>query len=420
MADSAFPEGPLTGLTVLDLSRMLSGPFCTMVLADLGATVLKVEPPFGDMIRDQGPYDESDQLRSYGGYFQSVNRNKRGLVVDLSRPGGPDVVRRLAATADILVENFRPGVMERHGLGYESLAAPNPRLVYTAIRGFGDPRTGVSPLQDWPSFDIVAQAMGGLLGITGPAGGPPVKTGPGLGDILPALFAAVGTLAAVREREITGRGRFVDVGMYDAVVAACERIVYQHSYTGGVPGPEGNAHPLLCPFGVFPASDGHIALAAAPADHHWRLLCEAMGRPELGADPRYLRNTDRVARQAEVQGIVGEWTGRHTRTELAGLLGGKVPFGPVNTAESLFDDPHLKSRSMLQEVEHPGLERRVTVAATPIRFAEGAEPTVHRAPLFDEHTDTVLRTAGYGADDIARLRAAGAVGAPPRKPGAPR
>lgn len=403
-------SGPLSGLVVLDLSRMLAGPFCTMVLADLGATVWKVEPPFGDMIRAQGPYAEGDELKAYGGYFQSVNRNKRGLVVDLTSPEGAGVVRQLAARADILVENFRPGVMERHGLGYESLAAVNARLVYTAVRGFGDPRTGASPIQDWPSFDIVAQAMGGLLGITGPAEGPPVKTGPGFGDILPALFAAVGTLAAVRERETTGHGRFVDVGMYDAVVAACERIVYQYSYTGAVPGPEGNSHPLLCPFGVFPASDGSVALAAAPADHHWRLLCTAMGRPELGTDPRYARNTDRVARQGEVRGIVAEWTGRHTRAHLAELLGGKVPFGPVNSADSLFTDPHLKARSMLQEVEQPGLERPVTITATPIRFAGDPPPTIRRAPMLGEDTDAVLRAAGYADAEIDRLRNTGALG----------
>ncbi|MGW6754780.1 CaiB/BaiF CoA transferase family protein [Streptomyces sp. NPDC055006] len=406
---SGYPDGPLAGLVVLDLSRMLAGPFCTMVFADLGATVLKVEPPFGDMIRDQGPYPPGDELKAYGGYFQSINRNKQGMVIDLTRPEGAAVVRRLAATADVLVENYRPGVMERAGLGYERLAEANPRLVYTAVRGFGDPRTGASDLQDWPSFDIVAQAMGGLLGITGPAGGVPVKAGPGLGDILPALFAAVGTLAALRERESTGRGRFVDVGMYDAVVSACERIVYQHSYTGAVPGPEGNTHPLLCPFGVFPAKDGFIALAAAPADHHWRLLCEAMGRPELGTDERYAANVDRVARQSEVLDVVGEWIARHTREELTGLLGGKVPLGPVNTADSLFDDPHLRARGMLQEVEHPGVERPVTIAAGPIRFGDGPPPSLRRAPLLGEHTDDILRAAGYQAHDIEQLRRTGAI-----------
>ncbi|MFJ4681801.1 CaiB/BaiF CoA transferase family protein [Streptomyces sp. NPDC088789] len=403
---------PLAGLMVLDLSRMLSGPYLTMVLADLGADVVKVEPPFGDMIRDQGPYAPEDEVRAYGGYFQSVNRTKRGIVVDLTRPQGAEVIRRLAAGADVLVENYRPGVMERAGLAYETLAALNPRLVYTALRGFGDPRTGASPLQHWPSFDIVAQAMGGLLGITGPAGGPPVKAGPGLGDILPGLFGAVGTLAALHERESTGQGRFVDVGMYDAVVAACERIVYQHAYTGAVPGPEGNAHPMLCPYGVFPARDGHVALAAAPADHHWRLLCEAMGRPELGTDERYATNERRCARQTEVIGIVGEWTGRHTRAELTALLGGKVPYGPVNTADALFEDAHLKARGMLRQVEQPGLDRPVTVAAGPIRYGGGTPRAPHRAPLLGEHTDDVLRLAGYTDAEIAALREAGAIAGP--------
>jgi formyl-CoA transferase len=198
--------------------------------------------------------------------------------------------------------------------------------------------------------------------------------------------------------------------MYDAVVAACERIVYQFSYTGAAPGPEGNTHPLLCPFGVFPAKDGHIALAAAPADHHWALLCRAMGRPELIEDARYRTNVLRVAHQGDVLAIVGDWTAQHTRAELAGLLGGRVPIGPVNTAESLFEDAHLRARGMLQEVEHPGMDRPVTIAANPIRFEGGTSPQVRRAPLLGEHTDPVLRAAGYSDDEIAALRVAGAVG----------
>ncbi|MFJ7420956.1 CaiB/BaiF CoA transferase family protein [Streptomyces uncialis] len=400
--------GPLTGLVVVDLSRMLAGPFCTMVLADLGATVIKVEPPFGDLTRPMGPFVEGDGLKAFGGYFQSVNRNKRGMVVDLTRPGGADVVRRLVTTADVLVENYRPGVMERHGLGYESLAELNPRLVYTAVRGFGDPRTGRSPYQDWPSYDIVAQAMGGLLGITGPVGGPPVKTGPGLGDILPAIYAAVGTLAAVREREITGRGRFVDVSMYDAVLAACERIVYQHSYGGTVPGPEGNGHPILSPFDVFPARDGWIAVAA-PSDNHWIALCEIIGRPELGEDPRFRTNFDRSRHSGEVRRFLGEWTAGRTRGEITEVLGGRVPVGAVNTAETILADPHVRARGMLHEVEQPGVDHPVTIAAGPIRFAGSPRPPAHRAPLLGEHTADILREAGCTAEDIEHLLRTGAV-----------
>lgn len=400
--------GPLDGLVVLDLSRMLAGPFTTMVLADLGATVIKVEPPFGDMTRAQGPFTEDDELKAYGGYFQSVNRNKRGIVVDLTSPGGPEVVRRLARGADVLVENFRPGVMEKYGLGYEDLARENPALVYTAVRGFGDPRTGATALQGWPSYDIVAQAMGGLLGVTGPVG-QPTKTGPGLGDIIPALFAATGAMAALAERRVTGRGRFVDVGMFDAVLAACERIVYQYSYTGQVPGPEGNAHPLLAPFSIFPASDGWVSLAAAPADHHWVLLCELMGQPELAHDPRFATNVDRVAHQEEVLALVGAWTAGLSRAELTTLLGGRVPVGPVNTADMLVEDPHLLARGMIQEVEHPGAGRPVVIAGSPIKFAGTPDRAPRRAPLLGEHTRDVLAQAGLDAAAVDRLFACGAV-----------
>lgn len=399
---------PLTGVVVVDLSRMLAGPFTTMVLADLGATVIKVEPPFGDMTRAQGPFTADDEIKAYGGYFQSVNRNKRGIVVDLTAAGGPEVVRRLARDADVLVENFRPGVMEKYGLAYETLASENPGLIYTAVRGFGDPRTGATPLQGWPSYDIVAQAMGGLLGITGPVG-QPTKTGPGLGDIIPALFAAVGTMAALAERRTSGRGRFVDVGMFDAVLAACERIVYQYSYTGQVPGPEGNAHPLLSPFSIFPALDGWISLAAAPSDHHWVLLCELMDRPELATDPRYRTNVDRVEHQEQVLALVGEWTATYSRAELTDLLGGRVPVGPVNTADTLVDDPHLLARRMVQEVEHPGASRPVKIAGSPIKFAGTPDRAPHRAPLLGEHTRAVLEESGLASEDIERLLDLGAV-----------
>ncbi|MFC6594151.1 CaiB/BaiF CoA transferase family protein [Kitasatospora paranensis] len=404
----ATASGPLSGLVVVDLSRMLAGPFCTMLLADLGATVIKIEPPAGDLTRPMGPFADDDELKAYGGYFQSVNRNKYGAVVDLTTAEGAEVVRRLVAGADILVENYRPGVMERLGLGYEQLAEINPGLVYTAVRGFGDPRTGASPYQDWPSYDIVAQAMGGLLGITGPVGGPPTKTGPGLGDILPAIYAALGTLAAVRERETSGHGRFVDVSMYDAVLASCERIVYQHSYRGTVPGPEGNGHPILSPFDVFPARDGWIALAA-PSDNHWVALCKAVGRPELGDDPRFRTNVDRSAHSGEVRDVLGRWTAERTREEITALLGGLVPVGPVNTADTILADPHVHARNMLHQVEHPGMARPVTIAASPIKFAGAEHSPARRAPLLGEHTDHVLRRAGYGPEDITELRRSGAV-----------
>jgi crotonobetainyl-CoA:carnitine CoA-transferase CaiB-like acyl-CoA transferase len=400
---------PLHGLTVVDLTRMLSGPYCSMLLADLGATVIKVEPLEGDLIRVQGPFAPDDDLHAYGGYFQSVNRNKSGIAVDIRTPEGADVIRRLVARGDVLLENYRPGVMERRGLSYEALSQINPALVYAAIRGFGDPRTGTGEQQNWPSYDIVAQAIGGMIGITGPQGGPPVKVGPGVGDIVPALFTAVGILAAVHETRRTGRGRFVDVSMYDAVLAVCERLVYQYSYSDVVARPEGNGHPLLCPFDLFPARDGWVALAA-PGDNHWRLLCEAIGRPDLACHPRFATNLDRVACREEVRAIVSEWTRVRDRAEIAASLGGRVPFGPVNDAADIFADPLVRIRRMLVDVEHPGVARPLTVVGTPIKYAGTADRPVRRAPLLGEDTDQVLGTLGYSVEEVTAMRGAGAVG----------
>ncbi|HEU5265197.1 MAG TPA: CoA transferase, partial [Jatrophihabitans sp.] len=273
------PSGPLAGLRVIDLTQVLSGPFCTMLLADLGADVIKIEPPDGDVARQWGPHPPD--ASGYGGYFASVNRNKRSVCLDLKTAAGRDALLRLLADADVLVENFRVGVMDRLELSYELLHARFPRLVYAAIRGFGDPRTGASPYADWPAFDIVAQAMGGIMSVTGPDAAHPVKVGPGIGDVAPAMLAAFGILAAVRHAERTGEGQFVDVAMYDAVLALTERIVYQYSITGVSPVPQGNTHPLLCPYGAVRTATGFIALAA-PSDRHWRELAEIVGRPELG------------------------------------------------------------------------------------------------------------------------------------------
>src|SRR5207248_2688713 len=226
-AGSPDMPGPLNGLRVVDLSMMLAGPFATMLLAELGADVVKIEPPRGDGTRATGPFREEDGPEGLGGYFQSVNRGKRSVVLDLKQPSARDRLIELVRTADVLVENYSVGVMDRLGLSYERLSAENPRLVYACIRGFGDPRSGASPYVGWPAFDVVAQAMGGYLSITGTAEGSPVKAGPGVGDIFPAALLALGVVAAVDHMRLTGEGQFVDVGMVDAVLLLCERMVYQ-------------------------------------------------------------------------------------------------------------------------------------------------------------------------------------------------
>ncbi|MGO4705947.1 CaiB/BaiF CoA transferase family protein [Microvirga sp. 2MCAF38] len=397
-------SGALAGIKVVDLTQMLAGPYCTMLLADQGASVIKIEPVEGDPTRQFGPFPKDDTAHYFGGYFQSTNRNKKSVALDLKSDEGKALFRRLAKDADIVVENFRAGVMDRLGIGYEVLAADNPRLVYAAIRGFGDPRTGRSPYTNRPAFDVVAQAMGGAMGITGPDSVTPMKIGPGIGDIFPASLAAFGIMAALHHAGRTGQGQFVDVAMYDGILAMCERIVYQYSYLGESPVPEGNRHPILCPFGTFPAKDGQVTIGC-PRDSFWRDLTAIMGRPELAHDPKYATNNARLAHAAETVAIVEAWSAARTKAEIAEALDGRVPFGPVNTAADIYGDPHVAVRNMLVEVEHPGSSKPVTIASTPIRMTATPGGVFRRAPLVGEDTNEVLAGLGLSCAEIAGLKA---------------
>lgn len=400
--------GALAGVKVIDLTQMLAGPYCTMMLADQGGDVIKIEPIGGDPTRQFGPFPADDTEHHFGGYFQSTNRNKRSVAIDLKTDPGRALLKRLAKDADIVVENFRAGVMDRLGIGYEVLAADNPKLVYAAIRGFGDPRTGSSPYVDRPAFDVVAQAMGGAMGITGPDAATPLKIGPGVGDIFPAALAAFGIMAALHHAVRTGVGQFVDVAMYDGVLAMCERIVYQYSYLGNSPVPEGNHHPILCPFGTFATRDGQVTIGC-PRDSFWQELCRVMGYPNLAADPRFATNNARLVNAGETIAMVADWAADRTKAEIALLLHGKVPFGPVNTAADIYADPHVAARRMLVELEHPGSSIPVTVVSTPIRMTATPGGVVQRAPLVGENTNEVLRALGLSVVEIDALRASRAI-----------
>ena len=391
--------GPLKGVRVLDLTQALAGPYCTMLFADLGADVIKVESKRGEMTRFSGPFTDDDNARAFGGYYASLNRNKRSLMLDLKSPGGKQAIKRLAQKSDVIVENFAAGVMERLGLAYERLAERNPRLVYAAIRGFGDPRTGKSPYTDWPAYDVVAQAMGGLVGVTGTPDGKGLRCGPSVGDIMPGTLTAVGILAAVLHARETGEGQFLDVAMYDAVLSLCEHYVYLYSYGGENPRPLGNAHPFLCPFDIFDSKDGQIAIAA-PTDKHWRLLCDIIGRPELGRDERYARNEGRQAHAAEIRAIVGQWTAQHTRDEIVETMSRLVPTGPVNTMADIFEDPHVAAREMLPEIEQVGA-RPVKLAGQPIKFTRTPSRIYHRAPVLGEDNEEILAEIGMTQADLA-------------------
>lgn len=404
---SEHSRGTLEGLTVVDLTRALAGPYATMLFADLGATVIKVEPLSGDVSRTLAPFRDDDEERAYGGYFQSINRNKKDIAVDFRSAEGREILQDLFDSCDVVFENFRPGVMDDMGFSYEQLAARNPELVYGAVRGFGDPRTGEGPHTHRPAFDVVAQAMGGLMHITGDPQGPPTKVGPGIGDIFPGVLAAFGALAAVHEARSTGQGRFVDVAMYDAMISLCERMIHQESFAGLVPGREGNDHPILCPFGVFRASDGYVAIAA-PLDSQWESLCHLFGEPELALQPRFASNADRVANRGRVRSIVERWLEPLTRREVTDLISRNVPVGPVNTVRDITEDPHVSRRDMLVELEQPG-SASVRVAGQPIKFTGPTRNTHTRAPLLGEHTADVLRALGYSPKRVEELTRLGRI-----------
>jgi crotonobetainyl-CoA:carnitine CoA-transferase CaiB-like acyl-CoA transferase len=412
MNDDAAPKGALDGLTVIDLTMMLAGPFAGMMLADNGARVIKVEPPAGDNARDIGPHPAGSLMREdggYGAYFASTGRNKESIVIDLKQEAGKEVLRRLVAKADVLMESFRSGVMERLGLSYEALAGINPRLVYATLRGFGDARSGESPYASWPAYDPVSQAMGGIMGITSTTkGGAPTKIGPGVGDIMPAMFLAFGIASACWRVQRTGEGQFVDIAMVDGVLAVCERLVFQYSVTGVPPGTEGNHHPLVCPFGLFPVKDGYVSIGV-PKDEFWGPLMVAMGMPELAHDDRYATNAARMERRQEVVDFISEWTAARTKQDLIEIFGNKVPFGPVFQADDIFADPHFAARNMLVKVEHPGAHRPLTIANTPIRMSRTPGGIRRRAPLTGEDTDRILADFGFAEEEVAALRQRGTI-----------
>lgn len=402
--------GALEGLKVLDLTLMLSGPYGTMLLADQGADVIKIEPPTGDVTRPMGRLKSDNEHETFGGYFASINRGKRSIVINLKTEEGKSLLKRLVKDADVLVENFRSGVMERLGVSYETLAEINPKLVYATIRGFGDKRLGESPYEAWPAYDVVSQAMGGIMGITGP--GPdnprPVKIGPGVGDIFPGALNAFGILAAVYHAQRTGEGQFLDVSMCDSVLSLCERIVYQYSYTDTIPGPEGSAHPMLCPFGLFPVTDGWVTIGC-PTDHFWVILTEKMGVPELGTDERYALNSSRSERSTVVNKMVSDWTQQFNKHELTEILGSLVPFGPVNNVEDIFNDEHFKVRNMLVDVEQPGQESAVTIAGSAIGTSKTESGVRGRGPLLGEHTTEILHEFGLSDEEIDSYKKAGTI-----------
>ena len=337
-------EGALSGLRVIDLTRVLAGPFCTMMLADMGAEVIKVEEPGkGDDSRHFAPFRNGESA-----YYMNLNRNKKGVTLNLKK--GRDIFIELIRTADVLVENYRPGTMEKLGLGYETLKQINPRLVYGAVSGFGD--TG--PYRLRPGYDIIAQAMGGLMSTTGWEGGEPTRTGTAMGDVLAGLSVTIGILAALRHRDQTGCGQKVDVALVNSVVASLEVITQIYLTDGRIPERIGNRYESTYPYNSFRANDGDVVIAAAN-DKLWKLVCQVIERPDLQNDERFDANSKRVQRHAEIKPIVEAWTNGHSVDEIVDrMLAAGVPSAPINTIDRLVTDPHIAvAREMFVDVEHP-------------------------------------------------------------------
>ncbi|MFB1064042.1 succinyl-CoA:mesaconate CoA-transferase [Natrinema sp. H-ect4] len=388
--------GALSNLRVVDLTQVLAGPYCTMLLADLGADVVKIERPGGDMIRSNPPFVDDPEEEAYGGYFQSVNRGKKSIELNLGDDEDRADFLSLIEEADVVVENYRSGTMEKYDLGYETLKEHNPDLIYSSIRGFGDPRTGKTERQGQPSFDLIAQALGGVMETTGQPNGPPTKTGPGVGDLFTATLNCIGILAAVNHREQTGEGQYVDTAMYDSMLSFTERAVYQQSYTGEAPTRRGNSHPTLFPYNAFETDDGYAVIAAFN-NNHWAELCDVMDREDLAE--AYPTTPERLENRDALRAELAEWAADLTNDELVGKLEGRVPAAPVQTTEEIFDDPHVYARDMLVPVEQPGADRDVEIAGNPIKMSETNPEPRGRAPLLDEHREELLGEDAEAADD---------------------
>ncbi|MGH1489830.1 MAG: CaiB/BaiF CoA transferase family protein [Acidimicrobiales bacterium] len=395
MSEQQQRHGPLEGLTIIDCTMAYAGPFGTALLADLGANVIKVEPPTGDGFRALPPHPPdyghasrgTEAGADYGMSFAGVNRNKRSISLDLKQPADIEAFLTMCEQADAVVENMRAGVMDELGLGYEVIAERNPRIVYATVRGFGDDRTGASPYGAWPCLDTAGQAMGGLVETTGDLY--PIA----VADIYPGTLMALGLVSAVHRARETGKGDFVDVAMYDSALTLLRSHIPAYALTGREPNPNGK-RPLV-PFGLFPATDGRFAIAA-PVERHWQALCETMERPDLITDERTKTNPKRAANQQFTEEQIAAWTSSRTKQELLDLLGGKVPCGPANSMADIFDDPHVAAREMLEECELPGDNPPVMLAGNPIKFASGSTGLYQRPPLLGEHTEEVL--AEFGID----------------------
>ncbi|MEE3047269.1 MAG: CaiB/BaiF CoA-transferase family protein [Pseudomonadota bacterium] len=405
--------GALSGLRVLDLSRVLAGPWASQTLADMGAEVIKIERPgAGDDTRGWGPpfaKDANGNDTTEAAYYLTANRGKKSLTIDITKPEGQEIVRNIAAQSDVVLENFKVGGLAKYGLDYATLSALNPKLVYCSITGFGQD----GPYKDRPGYDFMIQGMGGLMSITGAPdsapGGQPMKVGVAVADIFTGLYATIGILAALRHRDATGEGQYIDLALLDVQAAVLANQAMNYLTTGNAPGRLGNAHPNIVPYEAFPSADGYLILAVGN-DSQFKSFCAVAGLDDLPADERYATNRNRVAnrdtlvpliRQAMVLKTTDEW--------IAALEKANVPCGPINTLDRVFDNPQVKHRGLVKRLDHPTAGTVPTVG-NPIRFSKTPITDEKAPPMLGQHSDEILRkVADLSDDQIAKLRDAGIV-----------
>ncbi len=391
----------LSGVKVLDLSRILTGPYCTMMMADLGAEVVKVESPgAGDDTRQWGP----PFINGESTYFLSVNRNKQSITLNLKHPEGQAVFMDLVRWADVLVENFRPGTMEKLGFGYERLREQNPGLIYCSISGFGNS----GPYRLKPGYDVLAQAMGGMMGVTGYDGGPPVKAGMSVADIGAGMFAAFGIMAALFSRQQTGRGQVVDTSLMEGQVAWHTYLATSYLAAGKMPRKLGSAHPSIAPYQALRCKDGDFIVAVGN-DALWQKFCQALGLDELGADPMWTTNPQRSAGRDQLIPLIEAHLANHTVAELVERCESVgVPAGPIYGLEQVYTDPQVLAREMVVEVDHPTVGP-FKMTGIPYKLSETPGKIKSAPPLLGQHTDRVLSSLGYSEAQIAAMRQGGAI-----------
>ena len=395
--------GPLGGLRVLDLTRVLAGPYATQSLGDLGAEVLKIEPPGGDDTRHFPPFVGSESH-----YFLALNRNKKSVVIDLKQEEGRVLLLRLAEQSDVLVENYRPGVMDKLGLGWETVSAVNPRLIYCSISGFG--QTG--PLRDKPSFDIVTQALSGVLSVNGEAGRPPVKLGLPIGDMVGGIYGPISILSALYERAATGRGRQIDISLHDGLIGMLGYLAQLSFLTGEDPRPVGSMHPTIVPYGSFPASDGQLIVAVL-TEGFWDKLCRALERPELAADPRFATLQARRDHRVELEALIADVMRTRTVAEWQRRLEAHdVPYAPILGVGSALSHPHAVAREMVVTAEHADVGE-IRMTGRPVKFPGAPQEALAAPPALGQHTGAVLRDRlGCSEAELRDLAARGVIAGP--------